>query len=249
MENKTLLGVVVGCCMTAAVCAVVFTGYNSKTVTVNSGEQSIDTVTVSGKSEVKVVPDKVSIQAGFVIEGTVVTKITDTLDNRVTALVERLKASGVKETDITTEAYNIQPKYQWKDDRREQDGYTGNASVSVKGIDVADANDILKLITEAGTDTVYDISYYSSAYKESYDKAIEQAIKEASTKADKMGKVAGFTVKRVHDIKEGRQNDSMAYVTNAVMEDSVAYGAERGSVINPGELSIEAQVEVTYVIE
>ena len=235
MENKTLLGVVVGCCVTAAVCAVVFTGYNSKTVTVNSGEQSIDIVTVSGKSEVKVVPDKVSIQAGFVIEGTVVTKITDTLDNRVTALVERLKASGVKETDITTEAYNIQPKYQWKDDRREQDGYTGNASVSVKGIDVADANDILKLITEAGTDTVYDISYYSSAYKESYDKAIEH--------------VAGSTVKRVHDIKEGRQNDSMAYVTNAVMEDSVAYGAERGSVINPGELSIEAQVEVTYVIE
>lgn len=249
MENKTLLGVLVGCFVGIAFCTAVVTCHGGKSITVNSGEQSVDTVTVSGKSEVKVVPDKVSIQTGFVIEGTVVTKITDTLDNRVTALTERLKASGVKETDIMTEAYNVQPKYQWKEDRREQDGYTGSASVSVKGIDIADVNSILKLIIDAGTDAVYNISYYSSEYKESYDSALEQAIKEARAKAEKMGKAAGFVVKKVHELKEGNQNDSVAYVTNAVMEDTVAYGTEEGSVINPGELSIEAQVEVTYVVE
>lgn len=207
----------------------------------------LDTVSVSGKSEVKVVPDKASLNAGVMFTADTAEEANKRLTENVDSVVNALKSAGVSEKDISTDYYSVDPDYKWTNDERVFKGYTGNASLTVSGIDMDDVTSIISTVMSAGADSVGSIRYYSSTYKESYDEALNLAISEAREKADNMGEAAGFKVVRVHDINEGYQNTQARYVTNSVkMAETVA---EDSVAISPGEISIEAQVNVTYVIE
>lgn len=215
-----------------------------------SESTEIDTVTVSGKAEVKVVPDKASISAGVELHTASSEQANEQLKKRTDAIISALKGKGVDEKDISTDYYSVSPDYTWDDNNnRIPTGYEGSASIEVSGIGIDDVSTIIDLVTASGADYVGDISYYSSTYKESYDEALAEAIAEARDKADNMGAKAGFKVVRVHDMQEGYQNDYTRYVTNSskVAYDSVAMEAE--SSISPGTVSVEARVSVVYVIE
>lgn len=215
-----------------------------------SGIPELDTVTVSGKAEVKVVPDKASISIGVELHTTTSEQANEQLKKRTDAIISALKGKGVDEKDISTDYYSVSPDYTWDDNNnRIPTGYEGSASIEISGINIDDVSAIIDLVTASGADHVGDIRYYSSTYKESYDEALAEAIAEARDKADNMGQKAGFKVVRVHSMEEGYQNDYARYMTNSskVAYDSVA--AEADSAISPGTVSVEARVSIVYVIE
>jgi len=219
-------------------------------VSQDSASSSLDLVSVSGKAEVKVTPDKASISLGVEVKESSAEAANTSLDTKMASVVEALKSAGVEEKDIATDYYDVSPDYKWTNDEQVMTGYRGVSYVDVTGVDIDDVSAVISKAMSAGADSTGQIRYYSSNYKESYDEALNQAIAEAKAKADKMGEAAGFKVKRVHYMEEGYQDTSARYVTNSMK--SASYNtveSEAGGGISAGELSIEARVTVEYVIE
>lgn len=212
-------------------------------------ENLADTVTVSGKAEIRTVPDKASISAGIELSEKTPEAANESLRRKADAVASALREAGIAEEDISTAYYSVDRKYRWDGDERIEDGYSAEALISVTGIDIDAAGEIIDAAVRAGATDIGRISYYSSGYREKYDEALAAAIREAREKADKMGEAAGFSVRGVCDMREGYQNDSARYVSNSISADGISGVTPAGSGISAGTVSVEAQVTVTYAIE
>lgn len=152
------------------------------------------TVTVTGKAEVKVVPDKASVQVGVDFKLESAEESNKELSRRLASIRSALLEFGVTEKDIATGYYSVQPDYKWVEEERVQTGYRGFAELTVSGIDMDVVDKLVDVATSAGAGTIGSIQYYSSCYDECYGQALEQAVIAAKAKAERLGKVSGFTV-------------------------------------------------------
>ena len=128
------------------------------------------------------------------------------------------------------------------------DGYRGSCSLEVTGVDIDKIESVIDAAMGAGADSGGRVQYYSSTYTQCYNEALAKAIKAARAKADKMGETAGFKVLRVHTMTEGYQNDYNKYVTNDVSFAEATSDSIGGASVAAGELTVEARVQVEYVI-
>lgn len=219
--------------------------------TIASASESLDLVSVSGKADVKVTPDKASISVGVDIKESTASAANSTLGKKSDAIIEALKKAGIKESDIKTTYYSVDETYTWVNNTRKSEGYRGSCSLEVSGIDIDDAGKIIDAAMGAGADSVGRIRYYSSTYDAAYNQALTEAIKAARAKADQMCSAAGTKVVRVHTLIEGYQNDSMKYVSSEASLDydmSMPTNSVSGATVSAGELTISAYVSVQYVI-
>lgn len=212
----------------------------------------LDTVKVVGSAEIRVTPDKCSIDVGVSLLESTAERANQELGARSDAIIAALKAQGVKDEDIQTDYYRVNTEYKWVDNERKVTGYRGSCDIEVSGIDIDKITTVIDTAVHAGADSIGYIRYYSSTYDQCYNDALAKAIQVARAKADKMGETAGFHVVRVHTMQEGYQDSSTRYVSNSVdfAEDAAVAGvsSNKGSSISVGDLSIEAYVVVEYVI-
>lgn len=237
-------------CLVLGVCCLSRTQVTADTMPGVSGE-NLDLVSVSGKADVKVTPDKASVSVGVDIKESTASAANSTLGRKSDAIIEALKKAGVKESDIKTTYYSVDETYTWVNNTRKSEGYRGSCSMEVSGIDIDKAGTIIDAAMGAGADSVGRIRYYSSNYDNAYNQALTDAIKAARAKADMMCAAAGTKVVRVHTLHEGYQNDSMKYVDSDLSYDvaeSVPVNSASGATVSAGELTITAQVSVQYVI-
>lgn len=212
-------------------------------------EQNVHYVSVSGKAEVKVVPDKASIDIGVELQERTAQDANEKLKAQADAVITALKSLGVEDKDILTDSYTVDVDYNWSGNVRKVTGYHGYTSITVSGIDISGVTSVIDAVVSAGANEIRNIQYYSSSYKERYDDALEQAINEAYAKAVKMGEAAGFRVLGVYSMEEGYQDTSARYVTNSIKEMDSFSMSEMADAVAPGEVSIEARVSVRYEIE
>ena len=90
----------------------------------------------------------------------------------------------------------------------------------------------------------------ATSVREKYQEALKMAVEMAKNKADAMAEAAGMTVVKAVNISEdgyypqARYNTAGASAKQMMMEDAAA---DMG--VMPGEVSIEAQVSVTFEME
>ena len=90
----------------------------------------------------------------------------------------------------------------------------------------------------------------NNIFDEKYQEALKMAVEMAKNKADAMAEAAGMTVVKAVNISEdgyypqARYNTAGASAKQMMMEDAAA---DMG--VMPGEVSIEAQVSVTFEME
>ena len=97
---------------------------------------------------------------------------------------------------------------------------------------------------------MYGPNYYASTYDEAYAQALTEAITASREKAAAMAKAAGVSLGDVVSIVEGYQN-TMYRATNESADFEMALGGDAGGgemKVAPGEVSVEAQVTVSYAI-
>lgn len=247
MDQRKGIGILCVLCL----CAVLFWCFSSPgqaSADTGTANSVIDTVSVSGKAEVKIAPDRCSVSVGVDLKEATAGEANSKLGSRSDAIIKALKAAGVKDEDIQTTYYSIDVDYKWTDNERKPTGYRGTCDLEVSGIAIDKVESIIDAAMGAGADSVGRVRYYCSTYNECYNDALTKAIKAARTKADKMGEAAGFKVIRVHSMTEGYQNESTKYVTNDVSFAEAASDSSAGASVAAGELTIEARVQVEYVI-
>lgn len=258
---------VIALALCAGMAAVTFTGCKtvaqnpssatpqviSPEVTINqTDKEESNVIKVSGSGEAKLTPDiaTASIQVRTYNEDPAAAQAENSAI--MDAVIEAVKAAGVKEEDIATDNVSLNERYNYDKSPAVVVGYDMTNSIKVTIRDINSVGKVLGDAIAAGATGTYGLTLTVSDSSSAYQQALKAAIADAKAKAEAIAEALGVTVKPVPaSVNEDSSSytPNMAYSeprmmsTNSVAEDSADVS------ISSGELTIDARVSVTYEID
>jgi uncharacterized protein YggE len=209
---------------------------------------------VSGEGKAVAVPDIARFTFSVITEGGLgLGDLQLTNTTKTNKVLEFLTSKGIDKKDIKTEGYNLTPRYQYFDCRKngvcppaEIVGYSVSQMVSVKIRDFAKIGELLSGVVANGANSVSELSFTIDDPTEVQNQAREEAIAKAKVKAEAVAKAGGFSLGKLLSIEEGGLYAPMA------MEKS--YGIGGGGVssvptVEPGSQEITVNMTLSFEIK
>jgi hypothetical protein len=202
------------------------------------------TISVSGTGKVSVKPNLATTNFGMFTHADTATAAQSENDAAIAKVTAALKAAGIKEEDIQTSVYSLQPHYTWdkENDKNVLDGYDMSHSLNVIVRTIADTGKIVSLIAENGANTVNGVSFGvdDATLEQTKLAAIDLAMANARAKADAVAKAIGKTVQSVQTVTLN-ENYYNPYVGSSKMQDALS-----AAPVEAGSLNIQIDVSVIY---
>lgn len=202
------------------------------------------TVTVTGSATVSLSADTATIQIGASTRQPTVAQAQSENDAIVTAVLEALANAGIAKQDIATSMYNVnvlQPDpYMQPATTEVQYEVSNMLYVTIK--DLTKLSAAIEAASVAGANNIYGLFFASSKNQEAYDRALTRAVEDAARKADVLAKAVGKELGSVVSIGDEQIYNGMFGVMNS-ME---MMAKDAGAVIVTGDVSVSANVKVTY---
>jgi len=216
-------------------------------------------ITVTGDAEVKVVPDEVIITLGIETDSKDLNAAKTENDEKIKKIINAAKNLKIEDKYIQTDYMNIAPRYKdyWQKD--EFIGYFVRKNISITLKDVSKFEQLLSNVLEAGANYVHGIDFRTTELRKHRDEARALAIKAAKEKADALAKQLGQVVGKPYKIQEGQlgwwsgnygwwgARGGAQMAQNAIQE--AGGPPEMGSSIALGQISIRAQITVSFELE
>jgi uncharacterized protein YggE len=167
---------------------------------------------------------------------------------RMDAVVNKLKAYGILDTDIRTVSYNFSPQY----DQQNQNqpvlrGYQVQNLVDVKTTNVGGLGPLIDDTISSGASRVYGIRFEASDMASLKNQACVQAMQDARAKGEQLARDAGVSLGRPMSIDES--DTGGATPVPAAARALAAPSAAVSTPIQPGELSVATTVRVVWAIQ
>ncbi len=217
---------------------------------------------VSGSALINVIPDRAVVQLGVQSNGKTVKTVQQDNSLAIQNVMAALKKQGIEAKDITTDVYNITPIYEDYDALYIK-GYRIYNTVAVTVRNVADSSEIVAAALSAGANQVNDVQFYTTELRTYRDQARELAVTAAKEKAKALATAAGTDTGCVLTISENTWsyyngwgysmgNNANLWTQNTVQ--NAAPSSQTGSgdgeePISLGQISVKAEVEVTYALD
>ncbi|MDO8474502.1 MAG: SIMPL domain-containing protein [bacterium] len=207
----------------------------------------------SAEGKMIAIPDIAQFSFSVITQGGVNLQNTQSENtNKANAAISFVKSKSVNAKDITTQGYNVEPRYQYyncdQDDTvcppYEITGYTITQSILVKVRDFDVIGDLLSGVVQNGANTVSQLSFTVEDPAELENQAREKAITKAKDKAKSIAKAGGFRLGKLLSINEGSYYPMPMF--------SAAEGKGGGAptpTIEPGSYDITINVTLTYEIK
>lgn len=216
---------------------------------VNSVTTTKETLfTVDGTGEVNTIPDTAMISLGVNKTASTVEAAQTQVNTIINKITADLKNLGVKETDIKTVNYSVNPTYDYNSGRQTITGYSVNADIQVKIKPIDKANNAIDIATNDGATNIGGVQFVVDdlKQKELEEQARKEAISDAKEKAESISRSAGIKLGRIIDVRESGQGQSpMPYALKAM--DRAGNAAEAPATeLNPGENKIIINVSLSY---
>jgi uncharacterized protein YggE len=166
---------------------------------------------------------------------------------RMDAMVARLKADGVADSDIHTVSFNISPQYDQRGDQGQSvlRGYQVQNLVEVRTTNVAGLGPLLDDAVGAGATRVFGISFESDNMEALKTQARDQAMQNASDKAQQLARDAGVTLGRPTAVDESDTGGVTPVRLNVAPQAAPA----AATPIQPGQLQVSTTVRVVWSIQ
>jgi len=217
---------------------------------VSEGIENLKTISLTGSGSSSAQADQATVNLGVQIISELASDAIGENAEKMTAVIEAIKALGVSEDDIVTTSYSVYPQYDWTEDGRVFVGYsvTNLVQVTVKDLDIV--GDVIDAAAVAGANQINGISFELSDAKreELKTNAYIAALTDAQDKADVIAETLGLTITGVQSVTEYSYTPVRSY---EMYEESVAMdGAMRASTpIVSGELSVTVSVQIVFLFE
>lgn len=212
-----------------------------------SEEAAMNTISMSGYAEQKVVPDTASISIGAVVQSDTSEQATSENAAIMSAVMEELKALGLEDNEIRTSYVSVYPIYNYEKERTIT-GYSASNSVEVTTTNLEILSDIIDNSAAAGANQIGSISFSVSdeQQKELREELMDEAVADASSKADTLADSLGVRITGVKtsSIYEGGSPRVYYSMAAEAIEEEAAFETP----IQPGESTVSMSVEVTYYI-
>ena len=238
--------------------ALAFLGVGSAPLLANEAVQPIvekgeTLVLVEAVGSANVAPDYMWIEVGVVTTGKTASETLDANNRRMFDLLEILKSNGIIPSKIQTSDFDVSPEY--KDDGDSDTpadivGYKVVNEVRVEFRDFDRAGDIISALFGAGANSVSGPRFNidEATYIDAAERAEAMALVEARRRVDNVAKALELNVSRTlrvsnvdinFDRKFGRRGGQFIVVTGSRIAPTP---------IEPGELTVEAEVFVEYAL-
>lgn len=230
-----------------------------ETLICNSGRS----INVTGSAQVNVMPDRALVQLGVQSNGTTVDAVQKANTQAIQQVITAVQRQGVEPKDISTDLYMIEPVYEDYDSLFIK-GYRIHNAVAITVRDVKKTSAIVSAALAAGANQVNDVNFYTSELRQYRDQARELAVKAASEKAAALASTAGTETGCVLSMTEnswsyyngwwyGSNRNAGLMAQNVIQNAAPSAGSAGGNTgdepISLGQISIKAEVSVSYALK
>ncbi len=229
---------------------------------VGSGLEAKNTISVTGKGEIFVVPDIASFSFIVKEEKKTAKDAQSVETKKINAIIDYLKKEGIDAKDIKTTNYNLYPRYEWKEDCRDFDvrgacnstrvliGYVVSQSVQVKIRDTDKAGKVLAQMATLGAENVSSLQFKVDDEDVLKEQARSKAIKNAKEKARKLASELGIKLVRVVSFSEGGRRDFIRPLYAKMAVENVSdMPMDEAPSLPLGENKINSSITITYEIQ
>ena len=214
-------------------------------------------ITVTGESEVLVVPDEV------VFDLTVQTLNRDLrlakaqTDERLKKTMELTRKYKIAPADVQTDYIKLEPRYRSNDETRTLVGYSVRKDIVFTLRDAAQAEELLSDVIESGVTRINSINFRSSQLRKHRDQARALAMKAAQEKATALAAEIGQKIGKAYSIEEegarssGRFNVSgtSGSQNSFVIADSDGASRLSEGTLALGQIRVSASVTVRFFLD
>ncbi len=206
-------------------------------------------VTVSGQGSVIVTPDVVRFNAGIIIQTNTVVEAQQQAAQKMDAIKKALNGQGVKDEDIKTANFDINPEYIYDQGKTpRQTGYSIRTSYAVTVREINKAGAIIDAVAGAGANQIGGVQFGREKEVDLINQARVAAMADAKNKATQLASAGGFTLGTVISVNEYSNNSPVEPIRNAAPV-AFAGAADASTVLQNGQLKVTVQVSVMYGIK
>lgn len=214
-------------------------------------EASTGSLTTSARAEIRAEPDMARFGVGVETRAETAEEARELNARSMNEMQARLLEAGAEEKLVKTSSFNVSPDWHYNpsDGSRTLIGYVVSHSLEVTVTDLEQLGTLLDVALQAGATRVNGPTFGLSNQADLEAEVLTEAVRKARKKADVIAAAAGVFIKRITHISEsvnapfgGAMQEEMA-----VMRMSAADSAASTS-ISPGEISITANVNMTFEI-
>lgn len=211
-----------------------------------SGAQEADemrTITVSAVGEVELKPDTARVQLGVQLKRPSAAEALEAANQKATALIEALKASGIAEDDLQTSSIWLYPEYD--ENGREVVAYSAGNQVDVVLRDLETAGETIDTVAGFVGDevTISGISFYVDDLSAGQSEARIAAMEDAEERAQGYADAAGVGLGEILSISEAATN-----VPSPIYAEAADRAAGTAVPIETGTLTYSLNVTVVYAM-
>jgi len=207
-------------------------------------------ITVQGQGKVEAVPDQVRLWLEVTEQGPRVEQVTQEVRRKIDSVLKAVKAQGVAEKDLQTQAYQVSPQMEWKNGKSTRVGYSASNRVEVTVRDLKKTGAILSAALDAGANNVNGPQFSFENPQALERKALNLAMEDALAKATLLVQAAGATLGEVLTIEEGSLTPPVPrpFYARGLMAGTVAQAAPP-EPIEQGQEAVQATVHVTFALK
>lgn len=206
---------------------------------------------VTGEGIVSMPPDQAEISLGILVTDTSVKSAQTKANAKIETVKNSLKSLNIKDEDIKTSSYSINPNYDYTSNTRNIKDYSVNITLTIKTKDLNRTGEVIDAATDGGLNTINGLNFSLSDPQKALDQARIQAVKDAKRKAEITARTAGFNLGKIVNYSEYDNSgvEPQPLSLDSSMSKQGMGGAEMSvpaTQINPGSSEIKLVVTLTY---
>ncbi len=214
------------------------------------------TITVTGRGMVAAQPDYATVRMGAVIQRDQANLAMDDVNGIMNRAIVEIVRLGIPRSRIQTTGLMLNPVYTQPPRPVDRGvgvpaqptiaGYRASNTIRIRVDDLDRVGYVIDEAVTAGANQFEGISFGLENETPQRQQALSEAATEARAKARSIASALGVELGPVLDVSEG--GGQIVRPQERYMAMSAAREQAGGTPIQPGEMEIEAQVQVTYLI-
>jgi uncharacterized protein YggE len=202
-------------------------------------------IVTTGEGVVKQAPDRAWVTIAAESRARTAQEAQRLNTDAMTAVIEKIKAQGIAADAIQTTGYNLQPEFDYANNKQTLRGYVARNQVQVRVDALAKTGEVIAAAVGTGATNVSGVRFDLKDRDAVERQAISQAVGDARRRADAAASGAGVQIERVIRIEEHRESGDIGRPMPMGMM-MKAEMAQSAVPIEAGE--IEVRVRVTLIV-
>lgn len=206
--------------------------------------EPIPQIVVTGRGEVKVSPDRATIQVSVQTRATTAAAAAAENANKQQAVLSALRALGLTNDQLSTVGYNVYPEQRY-DQGKEPEiiGYNVTNTILVDVRKLTQVGPVIDAALAHGANSISSLQFYASNTEAARRSAIAVAIERARADADAAARAARGTLGSLLEINVSSYSPRPP---QPMMMRAAAGMAQADTPINPGEETLSVEVSTRW---